>query len=119
MSGSFSSFNTGLSALRYNQVLLDVASGNIANSSTAGYARRRVEGDSVGAPAQVAMWSRYVGAGDGVKVNGISRLVDPLLDARARTEHSQPVLPRPHRRRARPRSSPASASPATPASPPR
>lgn len=88
MSGSFSGFNTGLSALRYNQVAMDVASGNIANVATEGYARRRVEGASVGAPAQLSMWSRYESQGDGVKINGIGRLVDPLLDARARTEHS-------------------------------
>lgn len=88
MSGSFSSFNTGLSALRYNQVAMDVASGNIANSATDGYARRRVEGASVGAPAQLSMWSRYESSGDGVTVSSISRMVDPLLDARARSEHS-------------------------------
>lgn len=88
MAGSFSSFNTGLSALRYNQVAMDVASGNIANSATPGYARRRVEAGSVGAPVQTAMWSRYTSSGDGVRVTDISRLVDPLLDARARAEHS-------------------------------
>ena len=88
MGGSFSSFNTGLSALRYNQVAMDVAGGNIANSATQGYARRRVEGASVGAPAQLSMWSRYESSGDGVRVRDISRLVDPLLDARARSEHS-------------------------------
>jgi flagellar hook-associated protein 1 FlgK len=88
MSGSFSSFNTGLSALRYNQVAMDVASGNIANVATDGYTRRRVEGASVGAPAQLAMWSRYDSQGDGVKVVDIGRMVDPLLDARARSEHS-------------------------------
>ena len=88
MSGSFSSFNTGLSALRFNQVAMDVASGNIANSSTQGYARRRVEGASIGAPPQLSMWSRYSGSGDGVGVSSISRMVDPLIDARARTEHS-------------------------------
>ncbi|WP_248580354.1 flagellar hook-associated protein FlgK [Nocardioides sp. InS609-2] len=88
MSGSFSSFNTGLSALRYNQVAMDVASGNIANSATEGYARRRVEAGSVGAPPQLSMWSRYSASGDGVSVMDINRLVDPLLDARARTEHS-------------------------------
>ncbi|WP_426242293.1 flagellar hook-associated protein FlgK [Nocardioides sp. LHG3406-4] len=88
MSGSFSSFNTGLSALRYNQVAMDVAAGNIANQATEGYARRRIEAGSVGAPPQLSMWSRYAGSGDGVAVNSISRMVDPLLDARARTEHS-------------------------------
>lgn len=84
---SFSSLDTALSALRYNRVAMDVASGNIANVGTEGYARRRVEGVSVGAPDRPAMWSRYTGSGDGVAVGGISRMVDPLLDIRARREH--------------------------------
>ncbi|KRF37469.1 flagellar hook-associated protein FlgK [Nocardioides sp. Soil805] len=87
MSGTFGSVNTALSALRYHQTVMDVASGNIANVSTDGYARRRVVGEAVGAPAQPAMWSRYDGHGDGVRVGSLDRLVDPLLDARARREH--------------------------------
>jgi len=87
MSGSFTSLNTALSALRYNRVAMDVASGNIANVGTEGYARRRVNAESVGAPSQPAMWSRYDGAGDGVTVSGVDRMVDALLDVRARREH--------------------------------
>lgn len=87
MSGTLSSFNTALSALRYNAVVMDVASGNVANVNTEGYARRRVEAQSVGAPAQPAMWSRYESQGDGVRVSGLARLVDPFLDARSRREH--------------------------------
>ncbi|MFN8196544.1 MAG: flagellar hook-associated protein FlgK [Nocardioidaceae bacterium] len=87
MSGTLSSFNTALSALRYNQLVMDVASGNVANVGTEGYARRRVEAQSVGAPTQPAMWSRYADQGDGVRVSGLSRLVDPLIDARSRREH--------------------------------
>lgn len=87
MSGSFTSLNTALSALRYNRVAMDVASGNIANVGTAGYARRRVNAESVGAPSQPAMWSRYEGGGDGVAVSGIDRMADALLDVRARREH--------------------------------
>ena len=89
MTGTFSSVNNALSALRYQQVVMDVASGNVANVSTDGYARRRVVGEAVGAPAQPAMWSRYEGAGDGVRVGELQRMVDPLLDARARREHGQ------------------------------
>jgi flagellar hook-associated protein 1 FlgK len=87
MSGTFSSLNSALSALRYNRVAMDVASGNIANVGTDGYARRRLEGTAVGAPSQPAMWSRYEGAGDGVAVAGVNRMVDSLLDVRARREH--------------------------------
>jgi flagellar hook-associated protein 1 FlgK len=88
MTASFASFNSALSALRYNQVAMDTASGNIANSTTEGYARRRVVAETVGAPAQPAMWSRYEGSGDGVRVGSLDRMVDPFLDARARREHS-------------------------------
>jgi flagellar hook-associated protein 1 FlgK len=87
MSGSFTSLNTALSALRYNRVAMDVASGNIANVGTAGYARRRVNAEAVGAPSQPAMWSRYDGGGDGVAVSGVDRMADALLDVRARREH--------------------------------
>ena len=87
MSGTFSSMGTALSALRYNRVAMDVASGNIANVGTDGYTRRRVEGSSVGAPDVPAMWSRYDGAGDGVRVNGVTRMSDELLNIRSRREH--------------------------------
>ncbi|MEO3935398.1 flagellar hook-associated protein FlgK [Dermatophilaceae bacterium Soc4.6] len=87
MTGTFGSFTTALSALNYTRVAMDVASSNIANVSTDGYTRRRVEAASVGGPTQPAMWSRYDGHGDGVTVTGVSRLTDGLLDSRMRTEH--------------------------------
>lgn len=87
MAGSFSSINTALTALQYNRVAMDVAGSNIANVDTEGYARRRVTAEAVGGPDRPAMWSRYDGVGDGVRVAGVARMTDPLLDARARTEH--------------------------------
>lgn len=87
MTGSFSGLNTALSAMRYNRVAMDVAGGNIANVGTTGYARRRVEGASVGGPVTPAMWSRYDGHGDGVSVSGVNRMTDELLNVRARREH--------------------------------
>ncbi|UFN43173.1 flagellar hook-associated protein FlgK [Nocardioides okcheonensis] len=87
MAGTFGSINATASALRYHQAVMEVASGNIANVATDGYARRRVVGEAVGAPAQPAMWSRFDGHGDGVRVGSVDRLVDPLLDSRARREH--------------------------------
>jgi flagellar hook-associated protein 1 FlgK len=88
MSGTFSSLSGALSALRYNRVAMDVASGNVANAGTTGYARRQVIGQSTGAPALPALWSRWEGAGDGVEPSSVSRMVDPLMDARSRAEHS-------------------------------
>ena len=87
MSGTFSSFNTALSSIRYNQVALDLASNNISNAATDGVVRRRLVGASVGGPTQPALWSRYDGHGDGVRVAGAQRMVDALLDTRVRREH--------------------------------
>lgn len=89
MTGTFSSFNTALSALRYQRVAMDVASNNIANVSTPGYVRRRAEAEALGAPVSPALWSRYEGVGDGVGTADISRLSDPFLDSRARREHGK------------------------------
>ncbi len=86
MAGSFGSIGTALSAMRYNQVALDVAGNNISNASTDGYVRRRVVGESVSS-AVPAMWSRSTSHGEGVSVGEVRRLVDPLLDARVRREH--------------------------------
>jgi flagellar hook-associated protein 1 FlgK len=88
VSGTFSSFSNALSALRYNQVAMDVASGNVANAGTTGYARRQVIGQATGAPSTPAVWSRWEGAGDGVEAGGVRRMTDALLDRRARTEHA-------------------------------
>jgi flagellar hook-associated protein 1 FlgK len=88
VSGTFSSLNGALSALRYNQVAMDVASNNVSNAGTPGYARRQVVGQTLGAPATPAIWSRWNGAQGGVEPGPVTRMVDPLLDARSRTEHA-------------------------------
>ena len=88
MSGTFSSLQTGLSALRYNRLQMDVASGNMANAATDGYTRRQAVGQATGAPSIPALWSRWDGAGDGVEASPVTRMVDSVLDARARTEHA-------------------------------
>ena len=87
MAGTFASLNTALSALRYNRVAMDVASGNIANVGTDGYVRRRAVAATVGQSLQPAMWSRSDGVGDGVTVSSVDRMTDALLDVRARREH--------------------------------
>ena len=89
MSGTFSSFNTALSALRYNRVAMDTASQNIANVGVDGYTRRRVDAVTAGTPTKPAMWSRDQGAGGGVRITGVSRMADYLLDLRRRTEHGK------------------------------
>ena len=87
MAGSFGSITSALSALRYQQVALDVAGSNISNASTDGYVRRRVVGETVSANVP-AMWSRSDSHGGGVQVGEVRRMVDPLLDTRVRREHA-------------------------------
>ncbi|HET6151318.1 MAG TPA: flagellar hook-associated protein FlgK [Marmoricola sp.] len=88
MTSTFSTLSTALSALQYNSAALAVAGGNIANVSTAGYARRTINAESVAQSGMPAMWSRSVSNGDGVKVGSVQRMVDPLLDAQARRQHA-------------------------------
>jgi flagellar hook-associated protein 1 FlgK len=89
VSGTFASFNTALSALRYNRVAMDTASQNIANVGVDGYTRRRVDAVTAGTPTKPAMWSRDQGTGGGVRITGVSRMSDYLLDLRRRTEHGK------------------------------
>lgn len=88
MTGTFSSFGTALSALRYQQVSMEVASSNLANMGTAGYVRRRALAEATGTTAVPAMWSRSSEVGNGVRAAGVERMVDPFLDARSRREHA-------------------------------
>jgi flagellar hook-associated protein 1 FlgK len=87
VAGTFSSFGAALSALRYNRTAMDIASGNIANASTPGYARRSVIGQTVGVPSTPALWSRNDGDPLGVTASRIDRMTNPLVDARSRAEH--------------------------------
>jgi flagellar hook-associated protein 1 FlgK len=88
MTGSFGSYNIALSALRYNRTAMDVAGSNTANAATPGYTRRQVVAQSTGAPATPAIWSRWEGSGSGVEAGTVTRMVDPVLDGRSRTENS-------------------------------
>ncbi|RLV48794.1 flagellar hook-associated protein FlgK [Nocardioides mangrovicus] len=84
---SFSTLNTALTALQYNRAAMDVASGNVANASTEGYTRRTVDASTIDVTARVALWSRQSTSGQGVKVDGVTRLSDELINARVRREH--------------------------------
>lgn len=86
---SFSTLNTALSALRYQQSVLDVSSTNVANASTDGYVRRQVNGATVSATSTTSVWSRSSIVGNGVTSTGVQRTVDLLLDRRVRQEHAK------------------------------
>lgn len=89
MAGTFSSINTALTALRYQQVALDIASTNVANVGTDGYVRRRVVGETLGAASGPALWSRSNETASGVQTSRVDRMTDALLDVRVRREHGR------------------------------
>ncbi|MPY96353.1 MAG: flagellar hook-associated protein FlgK, partial [Acidimicrobiia bacterium] len=84
---SFSGIQTALSGLRAHQKALEVIGHNVANSTTEGYNRRRVELSSVGATVPGA-FSRVDSAGNGVEVSSFVRVHDQYLDNRHNTELS-------------------------------
>lgn len=85
--GGFASFEAANSALRHSQLVMETAANNVANVSTAGYARRRVLAETAGVAAPPALWSTpALEGGQGVRVSGIGRTSEPLAVARVRTE---------------------------------
>jgi flagellar hook-associated protein 1 FlgK len=88
VSGTFSSLNTALSALRYQQAALDVSSTNVANASVDGYVRRRVVGETASNESTSAIWSRSREIGSGVASSSVQRVTDALLDSRLRKENA-------------------------------
>jgi len=89
VAGTFASINSALTAMRYQQVALDVASTNVANVSTDGYVRRRVVGQTLGAASAPAVWSRSTETSSGVQATRVDRMTDTLLDSRVRREHGR------------------------------
>jgi flagellar hook-associated protein 1 FlgK len=86
---AFSGLTNALAALNAQRYGLDVTGQNIANANTPGYVRQRAELAEVGPlPGMPTLYATQ-GARTGVIVNGTSRLNDPVLDARVRTEHGR------------------------------
>lgn len=82
---TFSGLNTAYTALVAARQGLDVVGQNIANASTDGYTRQRVNTSAIGSVAQIGPLTTRFSVGQGVSVDGISRLGNTFLDARART----------------------------------
>jgi flagellar hook-associated protein 1 FlgK len=84
--GGIEQASGALDAARYG---LSVVSQNIANAGTTGYTRQAAQQASVdGAPGVPSIYTRPTGPG-GVTITGTTRLNDPILDARSRTEHAR------------------------------
>jgi flagellar hook-associated protein FlgK len=75
---------SGLTAARRG---IDVTGNNITNVNTDGYSRRRLELVSESGPTVPAIWSRFAGAGSGVRVADVTRFRDQFLEVRAALEH--------------------------------
>ena len=85
MSGLLNALSISMSALAADQAEVDVSANNLANSSTPGYARRRVVLEE-----QPSYSSGSVGdIGSGVSVGSVQSIRDPLLDARVQQETQQ------------------------------
>jgi flagellar hook-associated protein 1 FlgK len=82
---TFSGLNTAYTALVAARQGLDVVGQNIANASTDGYTRQRVNTSAIGSVSQIGPLTTRFSVGQGVSVDGIARLGNTFLDARART----------------------------------
>ena len=85
---SLGALNTALSALYAQRKGLEVTGHNIANANTEGYTRQRVDLVANAGPSVPAMFSIWNGVGQGVNVDGTSRLRDAFLDLRSNQEHA-------------------------------
>lgn len=81
---SFAGLRLAESALTAARAGMTVTGQNIANQTTSGYTRQRVDQDPLAAPGLSGLWKTGFGAGAGVAVTGVARLGDNVLDARVR-----------------------------------
>lgn len=81
---SFAGLRLAESALSAARAGMTVTGQNIANQTTPGYTRQRVDQTSLSAPGQTGLWPSGLGIGGGVGVTGVARLGDDILDARVR-----------------------------------
>ena len=86
-SSSFSGLTNALAALNVQRYGMEVTGQNIANANTAGYTRQRAELAAVGPVSGVAALYATQHPNGSVTVSGTTRLNDPMIDVRARTEH--------------------------------
>ncbi|OAN40205.1 flagellar hook-associated protein FlgK [Microbacterium sp. H83] len=81
---SFAGIRLAESALSAARAGMTVTGQNIANQTTSGYTRQRVDQTSVGAAGQTGLWKTGFAVGAGVSVTPVARLGDNVLDARVR-----------------------------------
>lgn len=86
---TFGGLNTAYRGLTAAQQAINLAGQNIANASTPGYTRQRIELSAIGAPVPIGLNSTIGQAGQGVSVDGIARLGNGFLDAGVRNSAAQ------------------------------
>lgn len=87
MTSSFSGLTNALAALNVQRYGMEVTGQNIANANTPGYTRQRAELAAVGPATGVSALYATQHPNGSVTVSGTTRLNDPMIDVRARTEH--------------------------------
>ncbi len=85
---TFAGFSTALSALQANQKRLDITGQNLANMNTAGYTRQQLKTSSLNYtnPISHYMNGSQISVGFGVKMDGVTQIRDPYLDAQYRSQ---------------------------------
>ncbi|HTZ44591.1 MAG TPA: flagellar hook-associated protein FlgK [Jatrophihabitans sp.] len=86
---SFSGLTDALTAMNAARYGLDVTGQNISNANTPGYVRQRAELAEAGPVAGVPSLYATQHSDSTATVSGTSRLNDPVIDMRARSEHSR------------------------------
>ena len=84
--GSFGTLNIAYTGLSTHARRIDVIGENIANASTPGYRRRRVDLSAIEGPNSVGVFSGADRVGRGVEIDSIQRVIDPILEQHARLE---------------------------------
>jgi flagellar hook-associated protein 1 FlgK len=87
MSSAFGGLVGASQALAGQQYGLDVTGQNINNANTPGYSRQSADFATVAPVAGVPSLYASQTAVTGVRIAGTTRIDDPILDARVRTEH--------------------------------
>ena len=78
-----SSYSIGINGLKAAELALDVIGNNIANVATEGYHRQRIEFN----PAD-STWEGELLFGTGVEVDGVTRMIDSLLEQEISRQYS-------------------------------
>ncbi|MCW2521783.1 MAG: flagellar hook-associated protein FlgK [Frankiales bacterium] len=87
MSSAFGGLIGASQALSAQQYGLDVTGQNINNADTPGYSRQSADFAAVGPASGVPSLYATQSAATGVQISGTTRIDDPILDGRVRTEH--------------------------------